>query len=102
MVSHAREDFADLHAGDVGRRRSEWAAYLRGGAGLGVPGVDMARAADQEQHDAVDVAVGRLALRLSGIVIAERQAQRGDRAGVQKVAARHAVAETRGPAGIES
>ncbi len=58
MAGHAREDFADLHAWHV---RGNWpigATNFRRGVGLGVPGIELAGAADQKEHDAVDVAVG--------------------------------------------
>src|SRR5687768_9800548 len=56
-LSHAREELADVNAGHSGGDRPERAAYVAGRVRFGVPGVELARAADEEQEDQVDVGV---------------------------------------------
>ena len=62
----------------------------------------LAGAADQEQHDAVDVVVLDRAGRLLGQEAGQRQAERGQGAGVQEVAAGQAVAEGNGTRCVQS
>ena len=62
----------------------------------------MARSAEQEQHDAVDVSVlgpGRL---LGAQVTRQREPERGQRAGVEEVAAGQGIAERGGFRGVEA
>src|SRR5438874_13731250 len=54
VASHAREDFADLHAGYVGGDWPVGSAHFWRRQRLGIPGVELARAAHKEKHDAID------------------------------------------------
>ena len=94
VLGHAREDFANLDAGDVGRDGLVGSADFRGRVRLHVPGVKLAGSPDQEQHDAVHVLVGiDGAERLQTQKIAHAQPQESERARVQKVAPGHSIAE---------
>ena len=55
VLGHAREVLGDLDARDVGLDGLVRAADLGRSVRLHVPGVELGRPADQEQHDAVDV-----------------------------------------------
>ena len=63
----------------------------------------MARAADEEQHDAVDVAIAACR-RLAGAseIAGSVRPSVGDGAGVQEIAARQAVAESGGPGCVQT
>ena len=78
-------------------------ANLGGGVGLHVPGVELRRAADQEQHDAVryPCRVDR-ALRFQAEKLSEAESERGERTGVKKIAPPQAVAEFDGFIGIQT
>jgi hypothetical protein len=58
--------------------------------------------ADEEEHDAVDVAVPGRGRRSRLEKRRQREAERRDRPGVQEIAAAVAVAKCRGPVGIEA
>src|SRR5262244_2275835 len=49
---HEREVLANLDAGYVGSNRLEWSADGVRGCRLGVPGIELARAANEEKLDA--------------------------------------------------
>ena len=59
----------------------------------------MTGAADQEEHDAIDVAVGR---RPRAAGLGQRQTERRATAGMKEIAAGHAVAKRRGAIGIQA
>src|SRR5262249_19190129 len=101
---HPREDLADLDAGDVGSNGPVGTANLRRRLRLHVPRVELARSADEEQADAVDVLVAaHRAARLQREQVRERQPQPAEteRPGVKKVAPREPVAEMDGLLGVE-
>ena len=57
----------------------------------------------QKQHDTVDVLVPASPAAFCGEEAGQRQAESGQRAGVQEIAARQAIAErTRGPVRVQS
>ncbi len=62
----------------------------------------LARAADEEQHDAVDVVVLAGPAAFARVQAGERQAERGEGAGVEEVAAGQAVAEGSRAVGVQS
>jgi hypothetical protein len=103
VLRHAREDLADLDAGDVGRDRLVRTANLGRRVRLHVPRIELARAADQHQHDAVDVA-RRIdpPRRLQHRQIAKAEAQQRQRSGVQEIAPPQAVAEVHALLRVES
>ena len=78
-LRHEREGFADFDAGYVGSDRPERPADVVGGVGLGVPGVELAGAADQEEKDAIDIL--RLLGRVEEAEVGQRQA---DGAGAER------------------
>src|SRR5262249_55525121 len=85
-----REDLADLHARSVGGDRFEGSAHLSRSSWFRVPCINMRGATDEEEHDAIDVGVsGFLGVKCTG----QRQAQRRESTGVQKVPAAKAIAE---------
>ena len=106
LVHHRRqpgEDLRDLDARHLGRDRPERPADLLGGIGLHVPGVELRRPADQEQQDAIDVAIlrdrprGRQRLHRR-----QPQPQRRQRPGVEEIPAGQAVAEMDRLLGVDS
>ena len=93
VLRHAREILRDLDARDVGLDRLVRPADFGRRVRLHVPGVELGRPADQEQHDAVDVIVGRGAERAQAEPVGEAEAEDGERAGVQEIAPPQAVAK---------
>ena len=77
VFGHLRKDFADLHSRHVGVDGLERPANLIGRLGLRIPGVDLTGAADQEEHDGVDIVVFDRAGRLLSKKAGQRQAERG-------------------------
>ena len=55
VPGHLREDLGDRMPGTLVADRLERPAHLGGGVRLRVPGIDLARPADEKQHDAIDV-----------------------------------------------
>ncbi len=53
VLGHAPDVLRDLHAGDIGLDGRIGAADLGGRGGFHVPGVELRRAADEEQHDPI-------------------------------------------------
>ena len=106
LVHHRRqpgEDLGDLDARHLGRDRPERPADLLGRIGLHVPGVELRRAADQEQQDAVEVAIRRDGPGIrQGLHRRQAQAQCRQRPGVEEIAAGQAVAEVDRLPGIDS
>src|SRR5262249_1501076 len=78
------------------------AADLRRRVGLGVPRVELAGAADEEEHDAIDVGIGRRRGGLPGEETGEGQSERSQGAGVQEIAAGENVPKRDGGGGVES
>ncbi len=103
LAGQLREDLADLDARHAGRDRPERPADLLGRVGLHVPGVELRRPADQEQQDAVDVAVPRhRPPRLQRLHPRQAQPEPGERAGVEEVATGQPVAEVDRPGGVDA
>src|SRR5262249_40715275 len=102
VPGHPREYLADPHFGNTGGDRVEWTTNFRRSFRFRIPGVDLAWAAYQEQHNAINIALTRLAFRFLSVVAGQGQAERRDSAGVQKVPPREAVAESCGSLGIET
>ena len=94
---HHRHGLADVRAGDLGLDRLELAANVRGRVGLGVPDVDVARAALQEDQDhrfraaeaarAFELRVGACAVFCHAKKLREVQADRFRGADAQQLAA---------------
>ena len=84
VLRPAREIFRNLDAGNVRADRFIRPTNLDGGIRLGVPGVELRRAADQHQMDAVDVflAVVNRALRLKSENLRESEAKKTEAARV--------------------
>src|SRR5262249_10217916 len=99
---HLGEDFGDSYARYIGVNGLERPAYLFGRVGLGVEGVYMAGAADEEQHDAIDVGVLDSAGGLAGEKAGQRQAERGDRPSMEEVTPGQAVTKGHGSVGVQS
>src|SRR5689334_5757039 len=78
-LRHARKDFRDADAGNIGTDGLEGAANGGGRVRLHVPGVELGGSANERQHDAADV---RVADRGWGF-----QSEAGENSGVKKVAA---------------
>ena len=103
VFRHARKDLADLNARNVGRDRLVGTADLGRGVRLHVPGVELARAADQHQQNAIDVAGGlHRAGGLEDLEVSQRQAQERERPGVQKIAPAEPIAEVHALFRVES
>jgi len=101
------KDFADLHARGVRRNGLERPAHFRRSVRLGIEGVDLARSADQEKHDAIRVGVfgggGRAALFLGASeVTGQRQTQRRQRSGVQEITSCITVAKPHAARRVET
>src|ERR1041385_5099501 len=88
-----RKDLGDLNVGVVRLDWLEWPANFRGGIGLHVPRVQLARGAEIENQDnrLLVVALGYRAQRLQGGEFRKRQPQRAQRANLKEVAPRDAV-----------
>src|SRR5262249_11901489 len=93
VPGHAREDLTQIHAWNIGGDGSKRAANLCRRLGLGVPGVDVAGPADQEQHDAIDVAVWNAGGRSLREQVRQRQAEHRDGSGMKEVAPGQAIAK---------
>ncbi len=104
VFRHARENFADLDAGDVGLDWPVRAANFGGRVRLHVPCVELRRPADQHQHDAVDIGgvVFRGTLRFHGQKSWKRKAECREGSGVEKIAAAQAVTELHGPVRVKA
>jgi hypothetical protein len=103
VLRHAREDFADLDTGHVGRDRFVRTADLGRRVRFGVPGIDLARRPHQEQHDDVDVVVlvdGAVGLQLEQV--RQRQAEEPQRPRMQEISPRQPVTEMDGPGGVQT
>ena len=97
------EDLGDLNARHLGRDRPERPADFLGRIGLHVPGVELRRAADQEQQDAIEVAIRRDgAGTRKGLHRRKAQAQCRQRAGMEEIPASQPVAEVHRLPGIDS
>src|SRR5439155_20775583 len=99
-------DLGDLHARYGGVDGLEWAANLGGSVWLRIPGVDVARPADEKEHDAVDVLVWLLC---AGLLTPhqthparQRQPEQRQRAGVQEIPSTPTVAKGNAPLGIDA
>src|SRR5262249_23494604 len=93
----ARQAFADLDAGNVGGDGPKFAADLGGGVRLEVPHVLRRRPAKQIEDDDVlgpAAMLGRTALLGRQKLRQAEAAQRSERAGLERLAARHAVAQS--------
>ena len=101
---HTGEDFGNLDAGNIRLDRFVRAANFRRSVGLHVPGIELARSANEEEHDHVDVAlvVVDRALRFERQEVGQAEAQHAGRTGVQEIAAAEAVTEADGFVVIES
>ena len=101
---HAGEDLGDLHPGDIGLDRSMGTANFRRRVGLGVPGIELRRAAHEHQKDAVNVRLalvhGPQGLQLEKL--GKTQAQESQRAGMEKITAAQPITELNGTIGIET
>ena len=94
VLRHAREIFGNFDARDIGLDGLVGAADLDRGVGLHVEGVELGRAAHEEQHDAVGVFFGvDGAEGLGGEKVVEAEAEHGEGAGVEEIAAAEAIAE---------
>jgi hypothetical protein len=91
--SHQREVLANLNAGYIGRDGTERPAHLRGSLGLQIPGVQLAGAADQQQHDTIPVVRSGPRCGLEVVQFGQRQSDRArrQRADAQEVAPREAI-----------
>src|SRR5215510_775302 len=79
LCGHPRKDFADLDSRDVGLDWFVWAANLRRCSGLHVPCVEVAGAAEQEDHDAIHVfRLIDCTLSLETEKLRKRQAEHGE------------------------
>ena len=102
MLCHLREDIGDADAIDIGTAGLERPAYLRRGVGLGIPGINLARAADEEEHDAVDVVIGRSRGGLQTVELWQREAKQAQRPGMEEVPPGEAIAEGSSSRGIKT
>ena len=98
MLGVQRQDLGDLDRGRRGRDRLERAANLGRRVGLHVQDVELAGCAEVEDHDHASARRDPWRdrpLGLGGHESAQRKADRAQRADLQKVAARDAVARVR-------
>ncbi len=102
MLGHLGKDFRDFHAGRLGGNRLERPTNLGRRLGLGVPGIKLAGAANQDNHDAVDVLVLLLGGRLQAHPSRQSQTQPRQRPRMEKRPAIDLVAQVNGPIGIQS
>ena len=102
MLGHLGEDIGDADAFDIGPAGFERPAYLRRGVGLGIPGINLARAADEEEHDAVDVVIGRSRGGLQTVELWQREAKQAQRPGMEEVPPGEDIAEGSSSRGIET
>ena len=103
MLGHARKDFANLDAVHVGRDGLVGAADFGGRVRLHVPGVNLARPTNEHQEDAVGVFLRiHRAERFQREEIRQGEAEEGERAGVQEIAPRQAVAKMARLVSVES
>src|SRR5438874_179979 len=94
VLGHAREDLRYLHPRNVGLNRPERAADLFRRIRLHVPGIELTRRAQEEEHDAVNVFVFACRpLILKTDVFRKGEAEHGERAGMEKVPAGHSITE---------
>jgi hypothetical protein len=103
VLRHARKDFADLNAGDVGGDGFVGTADFGRRVRLHVPGVELAGPADQHQQNAIDVA-GRLHRSggLEDLEVPQCQAEERQRPRVEEIAPSQSIAEVNALFRVES
>ncbi len=102
VLGHAGKVLGNFDAGNVGLDGLIGAANLDRGIGLHVPGVELRRPADQEEHDAVGIFPGiDGALGFQGEHVVEPEAEHGEGAGMEKIPAAQAIAKFYGFVGIQ-
>ena len=85
------EDLGDLHPGDFGADGLEWPSHFGRGIRLRIERIQLARAADQKEHNAIYV---RLGIGRGGAHRrSERQAEWRERPRVQEIAAGESIAK---------